>query len=143
MKEQCAGLIYDRSEQPGTSLIWRTNAVRSLDGPIFLERDQLPFDSYVLIDRMLQLKQHWTWLPCLSEWWQPQRFIPPAWLRAHEEWNLIGPILNAGSSALQVPTTITPEICIVICRYNNADYLLWAIRSVMAGRPQLGTNHRR
>jgi len=135
MPERCAGLIYERahSEQPGTPLVWRTSAVQEENGSLFPERDQLPFDAFALFDHMLQLQSQWSWTSCQSNWWKPQRLHSPAWRHMQQERQLIGPILNAGSSNNTIPQTSNqPDFSVVISTYNNADYLPWAIRSVQA-----------
>lgn len=138
LPEHCAGIVYERGAAvtlhnlPSPPLVWRTNAVRSSGRPFFLEKDELPFETYLLHDNLFHLQRDWLWPTIQSKEWQPQAKHYPKWHKAQEEWDLVSPILEAGSTALLSKIKPTPAISIVICTFNNADYLLWAIRSVIA-----------
>ncbi|NOV04255.1 glycosyltransferase family 2 protein [Paenibacillus planticolens] len=138
LPEQCAGLVYERGTPaarhnlPSPPLVWRTNAARSSGRPFFSEKDRLPFETYLLMDKVLQLQGAWSWPTIISLWWQPQAIHYPKWQRKQEEWDLVRPILEAGLAASRPKEEPSPAISIVICTFNNADYLLWSIRSVLA-----------
>jgi hypothetical protein len=138
LPEHCAGIIYERGaattlhNYSSPPLIWRTSAVRSSGRSFFLEKDKLPFVAYLLHDNLFHLKRDWSWETIQSKEWQPQAKHYPKWQKAQEEWDLIRPILEAESTTLLPKVKPTPAISIVICTFNNADYLPWAIRSVYA-----------
>ncbi|MBD0381600.1 glycosyltransferase [Paenibacillus sedimenti] len=138
LPEHCAGLIYERGPQaarkdiPFDPLVWRTNAMRSTGRTCFPERDQMPFDSYIFTDKMLQISKRWEWGTFRSQWWQPQTDKIPPWRKMEEEWELVRPILETGTAATAPITKPSPLISIVICTFNNVDYLPWSIRSVLA-----------
>lgn len=139
LPEGSAGLIYERGNHasnglPDAPLLWRTSAVRSTGSPLFPGSDRLPFDTYRLHDKMFQLKAAFTWVTVSSSWWQPQAAHIPKWQRKQDEWELVRPILEAGSfpTRLSSRTFPSPQISIALCTFNNADYMLWSIRSVLA-----------
>lgn len=138
LPEHCAGIIYERGAAttlhhfPSPPLIWRTSAVRSSGRPFFLEKDELPFAAYRLHDNLFHLKRDWSWQTIQHTGWQPRAKHYPKWHKAQEEWDLIRPLLEAGAAALLPEVKPTPAISIALCTFNNADYLLWAIRSVLA-----------
>lgn len=142
LPEESAGFIYERGNDaskhgpPDAPLVWRTNAVRTMSSPLFPGSDQLPFDTYMLHDAMLGLKAKWTWVAVSSKWWQPQAGHVPKWQKKQEEWELVRPILEAGwqpNRLIQTQSHVqSPQISIALCTFNNADYLLWSIRSVLA-----------
>jgi hypothetical protein len=138
LPEHCAGIVYERGSATSLHnfsfppLIWRTSAVRSSGRPFFLEKDELPFATYLLQDNLFHLKREWSWQTIQSKGWLPQAKHYPKWQKAQEEWDLVRPILEAGSATLLPKVKPTPAISIAICTFNNADYLLWAIRSVYA-----------
>ena len=145
-----AGLIYNREqgsplhespipEPPPHPLVWRTDAVKLGGEPYMAERELLPFEGYVLHDKMFRLGVGWNWPVAGSSMWEPSRTRKPAWQRVEEEWEWVCPTLEAGRGPAGSPGPIellkpleSPLITIVICSYNNAEYLLWAIRSVCA-----------
>lgn len=113
---------------PRGPLLWRTAAVRDGLTRGFAARDMLPFERYVLLDKKLQLDAGWSWAEVRSD---ALRASPRRWLRwqkTEREWAYLSPIL-AGRPAPPLADQ-APYISIVICTYNDADYLLWAIRSV-------------
>ncbi|MDU0203581.1 glycosyltransferase family 2 protein [Paenibacillus sp. MAH-36] len=138
LPEHCAGIVYERGAAntlhhlSSPPLVWRTSVVRSSGRPFFLEKDELPFANYLLHDHLFHFKRKWSWQTLHSKWWQPQAKHYPKWQKAQEEWDLIRPILEAGSNTALPKAKPAPAISIVVCTYNNADYLLWAIRSVIA-----------
>ncbi|MGG1518492.1 glycosyltransferase [Paenibacillus oryzisoli] len=139
LPQDSAGIIYERGnpEFPDAPLVWRTHAVQSMGFPFFPASDRLPFDTYMLHDTMFALRTRWTWLSVSSTWWSPHIPYVPKWQRKQEEWELVKPILEAAlpsdvDVATQRKAKASPQISIALCTYNNADYLLWSIRSVLA-----------
>ncbi|UJF36337.1 glycosyltransferase family 2 protein [Paenibacillus hexagrammi] len=102
--------------------------------PAFSEADRLPFMDYVCMDMKYQLESKWTWQHVSSVKWHSPVIRTPSWERAQEQWSLIHPILAAHSNMEALannPEQPCISISIVICTYNNAEYLPWAIRSVL------------
>ncbi|MNI23689.1 Chondroitin synthase [compost metagenome] len=143
--ETSAGLLYERPTAPSKAtqiqlgsgipvepLLWRTEAVRRNGQPYFAEHDQLPFSTYVLSDAMLRLSDNWSWTRLNSTGWSPHRTQYPAWQKAHEEWELIQPILRSPLTTINTFAAPEPLFSIAICTYNNAEYIGWSIRSVLA-----------
>ncbi|MBP1966949.1 glycosyltransferase family 2 protein [Paenibacillus aceris] len=136
--DNCAGLfihpIPKESNSPAqrgkAPAVWRTAAVKQGGTDCFSGKDRLPFESYVMYEKWIQLSGTWEWQHMYSEKWIPCASKPPSWKRSDEEWTLAEPILRCKS--LVRHDTIDPLISVVISTYNNAIYLPWAIRSVCA-----------
>lgn len=108
--------------------LWRTAAVRSGAAPGFAERELGPFDAYGLLEKKRQLDDQWSWrtVPVASYHFAPKRY--PRWQRKELEWEFIWPLLAAKPSE---PTSEPkPLFTVVICAYNDAGHLPWAVRSV-------------
>jgi hypothetical protein len=135
VSDNWAGFVYTRhaetkdSTLPEYPLVWNTTAVKADRAPFFPEKDQLPFETYVCIDKMIQLSRSWQWSCFHSTWWRPRQSQNLAWQRKEEEWPLVRPILEAAPSSAS--GNVVPLMCIVICTYNNAEYVRWSIRSVL------------
>ncbi|PYI53558.1 glycosyltransferase family 2 protein [Paenibacillus flagellatus] len=124
----------DRRKPPDASdipVVWSTKAVRSgLFGGGFLPPDALPFDHYVLLERRLGLGETHPWRriesACIV---RGGTAAAPAWRRLAEEWDFLRPVLTA---AYRKPESgDSPVVTVVISTYNDARYLLWAVRSVL------------
>ncbi|CAM3871676.1 glycosyltransferase family 2 protein [Cohnella lubricantis] len=146
LDDQEAGIIFQPEEQidapaavfaaprvrlPEIPQLWRTAAVRDGTPPAFVEQELGPFAGYGLIEMKSRLARGWSWKTVRSAAYHPasvhQRF--PSWRRYAREWELLSPLLGAQPS--DPPPSGNPLFTVVICSYNDADYLLWAVRSVM------------
>ncbi|XEC93764.1 glycosyltransferase family 2 protein [Paenibacillus tarimensis] len=116
------------SHVPEGPAVWRKDAVVEAGG--FPARDWLPFEHYVLLDMRYRLSEEWDWgefsADCLLQRYYSGK---PAWRKEQEEWSRLHPILSSAITA--APVSTDPFFTIVICSYNNAEYLLWSIRSVL------------
>lgn len=112
-------------------VIWRTEAVKEGIPPLFLRQGRMPFGQYVLMDILHQLnRQGWIWGRISGDCWTPVLNKQPAWKQTQTEWALVQPILAANSAA--AAETGKPAVSVVISTYNNAAYLVWAVRSLLA-----------
>lgn len=118
------------TKRPVAPIIWRTAAVKQGGTDYFSEKEWLPFEQYVMQEKFIQLNDAWEWMHMQSDHWIPSASKIPGWMRSDEEWQAIEPILQAKLPSKN--TAAHPLISIVICTYNDADYLPWAIRSVYA-----------
>lgn len=124
-----------RFQPPRGPLIWRKDAVMAPPSPGFAENALLPFESYVLLEKQHQLTTAYTWAASI-----PNPPLAPAvspslpWQKKREEWELLRPLLAAPIQV--VPKTddshAVPLVTVLLCTYNDADYIPWAVRSVMA-----------
>lgn len=127
LPENCAGLWSRTTTGPHHPWLWRTQAIHSL--PLF-RTDHFPFDHYALLDLQVRLSSDWTWQELLSEHYLPNRNRPPKWMNRDQEWQLIQPFLYTRPPRARIKSR--PIVSIVICTYNDGDYLSWAIRSAQA-----------
>lgn len=123
-----------RFEPPRGPLIWRTAAVMAPPSPGFAENALLPFESYVLLEKQYQLTAVYTWASPSTPPLVPAVSPSSPWQKRREEWELLRPLLAA---PVQVePKTddsrAVPLVTVLLCTYNDADYIPWAVRSVMA-----------
>ncbi|MDF2653174.1 MAG: glycosyl transferase family 2 [Paenibacillus sp.] len=121
--------VTNRMDRRGP-ILWRLEALSS--GPIagFATQDEFPFESYVLLEMQYRLNPAWEWDLIETDEWQPSQVVNPRWQQPEKEWECLYPILAAQTPIR--PSGVPPEVTIVICTYNNRDYIRWAIRSVMA-----------
>jgi len=113
---------------PRAPLFWRTEAVLAEPSPGFAERRLLPFESYALLAKKLQLGRTRTWRTVATSAYRPHPGRPPGWRQAEREWSLLAPLLAAVPSA--PPAEAKPIFTIALCTCNDAEYLPWAVRSV-------------
>lgn len=119
---------------PRGPVIWRTQAVMNDVQKGFATRDQLPFQKYVLIEKQLQLSVQYEW----SEIdWKAVACHPrpaPGWTRETEEWTALSPLLHAAvqANSQSEKDRDSPLVTIALCTYNDGEYLIWAVRSVLA-----------
>lgn len=114
------------AEEPSAPIVWRTEAVRSSGG--FAEPDLLPFERYVLPEKKLQLDPFHTWKTVPADGFLPKPRRNLGWHKTAREWRELKPLLSGtNTSPLE---NERPLLSIVLCTYNNADDLLWAVRSV-------------
>nr|WP_145156992.1 glycosyltransferase family A protein [Paenibacillus terrae] len=123
-----------RFQPPRGPLIWRTDAVMAPPSPGFTETALLPFESYILLDKQYQLSAAFTWTSTRNSPVVPAVSSPLPWQKKSEEWELLCPLLAA---PIQVePRTDAshkvPLVTVLLCTYNDAEYVPWAVRSVMA-----------
>jgi glycosyltransferase involved in cell wall biosynthesis len=113
-------------------VLWKKACVQErTDGMIggFPTMDWLPFESYMLIDTMLQSEAAWTGITKETDLYVTSSRPIPTWQQARIERELV---LETLSRPLHIGTTVSPPVVtIVLCSYNDAPYLLWAIRSVL------------
>lgn len=109
-------------------ILWRTAAVNSGTCPGFPTTALLPFESYVLLDKQYALEGKWDFQIRQSNHLLPKTKSNEGWRKLDLERSVILPILQNKHSDKQPDTS--PFITVVICSFNNADYLLWAVRSV-------------
>ncbi|WP_274650659.1 glycosyltransferase family 2 protein [Paenibacillus humicola] len=118
----------EKRDPPRGPVVWRTEAVRSGNGPGFATLDRLPFERYVLLELQYRLTPAWRWSEIAADCWSVRRGSNPGWMRTREEWEALAPLLAAKPSSQTAGCR--PLFSVVICTYNDAPYLKWAIRSV-------------
>lgn len=118
----------DECAQLRGPVLWRTMAVNAGAFPGFQTTQILPFESYVLLERQFALEESWPFKCVKSNQWLPRPPHYEGWRKRDIESSVILPILRMKQSGEQWDEA--PHITVVICTFNNADYLLWAIRSV-------------
>lgn len=117
------------------AVLWRTSAVLTGECPGFAGRNFLPFDPLVLYDQYVRIRHAYRWKMVSTDAYLPARAYPeqPARNPDLEARELMPIILRSRTLEKERPEAIfSPVISVVICTYNNADYLPWAVRSVMA-----------
>ncbi|GIP26077.1 hypothetical protein J23TS9_12070 [Paenibacillus sp. J23TS9] len=116
------------------AILWRTANVIAEPNNGFTERSHLPFDLYVLIDKQFQLLNSYSWLFVTTDTIVPSKADILHWknndIEKKELMLLLKNLYAQGDH--QQDKTLNPLISIVLCTYNNANYLPWAIRSVLA-----------
>ena len=113
---------------PRGPVLWRTKAWRSGLCPGFAGPELLPFERYVLVEKQFQLSEAWHWPERQSSGWLPALPRVPVTKKAADEWREVAPILKGRYSAAVAGQS--PFVTVVLCTYNDAEYLVWAIRSV-------------
>lgn len=137
LPENAAGIIltpmscesYDLQPVPRGPVIWRKEAVLSGENPGFLPNRRLPFEPYILLEMQFRLSPAWHWNEIRTEAWKYRENRSPKWKNIREEWSSIRPVLAAKPSTSH--SDDNPLFSVVICTYNNSEYLEWAIRSVI------------
>lgn len=125
----CGVLLKGREqeEEPVRPIIWRIKALQ--DGTRgFADRKALPFERYVLIERLLHLNKTWSCQQLKLSDIKGVRYPKLRWQHLDEEWALVAPLLPPSPIYMK---RNQPVISIVICVYEDTSYLPWAIRSVM------------
>ncbi|WP_179281025.1 glycosyltransferase family A protein [Paenibacillus sp. XY044] len=125
---------HGRFQLPRGPLIWRTDAVMAAPSSGFAETALLPFESYILVEKQYQLTGTFMWTSTSNPPLVPAVSPSFPWQKRDEEWELLRPLL---ASPIQVEprTGAAPEaplVTVLLCTYNDADYIPWAVRSVMA-----------
>ncbi|MDQ0112216.1 glycosyltransferase family 2 protein [Paenibacillus harenae] len=124
-----AGIVIDTEANPSRGpFLWQTRAVKSGAFPGFRTAELLPFERYVLLDKQYELEGIWEFKLRKSDKWLPKPKSNEGWRKLGSEEKFILPILQTKHD--NEPSAIRPYITVVICSFNNADYLLWAVRSV-------------
>lgn len=120
-------------DQPFAAL-WRTAAVKSGPHAGFTKRSHLPFDHYVLLDKYYQLLHSSSWQLKATDTLVPGRANNLQQKRNQLEKNELLPLIKrSGTPCSPHQNSLNnPIISIVICTYNDAGYLPWAVRSVLA-----------
>lgn len=119
---------------PQVPLLWRTQLVLNDPSPGFTTVAKLPFQKYILIDKMLELSARYEWTEVVSDSIFRHERKAPAWMKEAEEWHALRLLLQASAQGYkQAPLNVcTPLVTIALCTYNDGAYLPWAVRSVMA-----------
>ncbi len=119
------GIRVSIGEDQYWPILWRTAPMSAHQ-----YAEYVPFDHYVIQERMYQMESEgYQWQTLNHYGYQAARKQPPAWMRREQEQLLVQPIIRQFSSPL--PLILTPSITVILCTYNNADYIPWAIFSVM------------
>ncbi|GMX65087.1 hypothetical protein Elgi_43570 [Paenibacillus elgii] len=113
---------------PRGPVLWRTKAWNSGLSSGFAGPELLPFERYTLVEKQYQLSETWHWPERQSLGWLPAVRNVPVSKRAADEWREVAPILKGRYSAA-IPGK-SPFVSVVLCTFNDAEYLVWAIRSV-------------
>ncbi|TFE27187.1 glycosyltransferase family 2 protein [Cohnella luojiensis] len=153
LPDDCAGICLQPSEPtsdvlplssiaPRGPVVWRREAVAGMIGETgedigkpdasgsFLTSVNLPFEQYVLLEMMYRLSSAWTWREYRTQSWKARYFSSsPGWRKSKEEWSCIHPIIS--SIPRTVSVTAIPIITVVVCTFDNAEYLPWSIRSML------------
>ncbi|WP_168928911.1 glycosyltransferase family 2 protein [Paenibacillus dokdonensis] len=116
------------------AILWRMSAVIAEPNNGFTDRSHLPFDHFVLIDKEFQLLASYSWLYVTTDTIVPSRADILYRKNNHVEEKGLLPLLKGyyAQKNHQQDQTPDPLISIVLCTYNNANYLPWAVRSVLA-----------
>ncbi|MEF2965951.1 glycosyltransferase family 2 protein [Paenibacillus sp. M1] len=123
------------SPVPRAPLLWRKAAVLAEPNPGFAERPDCPFEKYSILEKYYQLSHRFTWAIIPGDFIVQSPKPTLYWQKEEEEWALISPLLQAPAHPVMNEASagdIKPLVTFVICAYNDAAYLPWAIRSVMA-----------
>jgi hypothetical protein len=128
MSDRDAGIAIIDDAPPRGPLLWRTRAVKSGMSPLFRTTELLPFERYVLLDKQYELEGMWEFKHRKSIKWLPKAKSNERWRKLESEERIILPILQ--TKHCEESPAILPLITVVICTFNNADYLLWAVRTV-------------
>ncbi len=151
--DDCAGICLQPSAPmsyvlplstftPRGPVVWRRGAVTGLIGETgevigkpgssvrgFLTSGELPFEHYVLLEMMYRLSSAWTWRELHTQLWKSRSSSSPGWRKSKEEWSCIRPMIS--SIPRTVSTAANPIVTVVVCTFDNAEYLPWSIRSVL------------
>ncbi|MCR8644688.1 glycosyltransferase [Paenibacillus sp. N1-5-1-14] len=133
MAVDTAGVIIDglsHSIIPRGPIVWRISALLHNHQSVgFTSIDWLPFEHYVLLDTAYRLDADWNWMRVQTDNWTADGSPIPKWCKSEEEWSYINTIIR---EPLQIyPPQEPPFVTIVLCTYNDAPTLVWAIRSVL------------
>ncbi|CAM4415072.1 glycosyltransferase family 2 protein [Paenibacillus tarimensis] len=115
---------------PRGPLVWRLEAVREAGG--FADSNHLPFPHYMGVQLMNRLSAgRWQWRhePLTGLLRTPNRGRP-LWHKSREEWQHIRPLLQPAGRIPLTPPAGEPAVSVVICAYNEAEHIHWAIQSV-------------
>ncbi|MBJ6363044.1 glycosyltransferase family 2 protein [Paenibacillus sp. GCM10012307] len=115
-------------EIPHAVTIWTPDAIARGEINGFAEESELPFNHYTDYDKYIQIREACPGAELLSSSFRPAPRHFPAWMRRREEWEALAPLLEA--PAVPRPHS-KPLLSVVICAYNAAAHLPWAIRSVL------------
>lgn len=116
-------------------ILWRTAAVTPSAYGGFSESSHLPFSVYLWIERLFRLRPAWTWEALETDAFVPSKAVrpgPPLHQAAYDDVFALlrQPLEPPGPKHSE--NLSDPVISVVICTYNDAAYLPWAVRSVVA-----------
>jgi O-antigen biosynthesis protein len=120
----------DESKPLGLTL-WHLGVITAMAGGafrLFPGADELPFRRYAELDGWLHAKQKHQGVCEACASWRPPMRRSAAWRKQDEEFAAVRPLL--GPAFPPPKDAEAPEISIVLCAYNAADYVMWAVRSV-------------
>lgn len=147
--DDCAGICLQPSELlsdvrplssfiPRGPVVWRRGAVTGMIGEVigkhsgsgsFLTSGDLPFEQYVLLEMMYRLSSAWTWREFRTQSWKCCYYDSPGWKKSKDEWSCIRPMISSFPRTSSI--AVNPIITVVVCTFDNAEYLPWSIRSVL------------
>lgn len=128
---------------PQDIMIWRRELLAGGECNGFADERLLPFQDYTAYDKYCQLAAHNKGMELVTSSYRPPLQRAPVWQRREEEWAAVCPLLGAPASCASVRTAgcsdnsdpiaapAAPLVTIVICVYNDEDYMPWAVRSVL------------
>lgn len=111
-------------------ILWRTSAMKELLSACS-DLSALPFAVWLGYGIYKRMGRNGNWRKKSSEGWLPRELRAPIRTKSDPTQALIKPILAAETPISPVAGE-QPNATIVICTYNNAGYLPWSVRSVIA-----------
>lgn len=139
--QQSLGLIVFSASATGSAAIgvdyllapvlWKRGCIGEGMTRGFADRAFLPFPKLQVMDKHSQgAACGWSESTVASAGWMPPKRLTARPGKPDAERELIVPILSAAAG--KPPLTWEPDISILLCTYNEEDYIPWAIRSVLA-----------
>ena len=114
-------------------VLWRRRCVEEGVTRGFANRAFLPFPKLKVTDKQSQGTAYgWSGSTLTSEGWMPPERLAARSGKADAERELIVPMLSAAAS--HPVFNPEPDTSILLCVYNEENYIPWAIRSVLAQR---------
>lgn len=122
--------VSDEATAASPPLFWRTSAIRDGITRGFTSPAMMPFGQFLLPDKKYQLEHAgWTWRTVHADAVIKRHRRKPGWQKPEPANAYVLPMLNR--PAVSSPSTAKPFVTIVVCTYQNAQFLEWCIRSVL------------
>lgn len=113
-------------------ILWRTSAVIESIFDGFPNRGAFALERYVLPYMAAELRaQNWLWPEWENSSWSPSPYRQPRWRRGEEADLAAAPLIFSRPTSRNT-CELPPLFTIVLCMYNDAEYVEGAIRSVLA-----------
>ncbi|MDF2650687.1 MAG: glycosyl transferase family 2 [Paenibacillus sp.] len=109
-------------------VLWRTAAVKAGTDGGFATKNEFPFEDYVLQEKQYRLTPEWNWAVLETDGWFNHQVITSSWQQPEKVWEYLYPTI---ASKERIRSSGRPKVSVVICTYNDNDYIHWAIRSVI------------